>query len=101
MKSKAYSKPKKATFLCVNDPFTSECSSKHCGGSCESSKKIQDADISKEDGNEVHKIAEPVLGQGEEYNGFSVLSCREFGSSPDKLRENLDGALRVFIRRIS
>ena len=35
------------------------------------------------------------MGEEEEYNGFYVLFCKEFGSSPDKLRENLDAALRV------
>ena len=42
---------------------------------------------------EEHETAEPHLGEEEEYNGFYVLSCKEFGSSPDKLREKLHGAL--------
>ena len=44
-------------------------------------------------GDEEHENAAPDLGQEEEYNGFYVLSCKEFGSSPDKLREDLDAAV--------
>ena len=45
--------------------------------------------------NEDEEVAEPILGQDEEYNGFYILSCKEFGTSPDKLRENLENALHT------
>lgn len=92
-KSKAVPKPKKATFLRVEDPFSKRCTSSICGGGCEGKEKEQNASGQNGKGDEEHENAQLDLSQEEEYNGFDVLRCKDFGASPDKLRENLDAAL--------
>ena len=43
-------------------------------------------------GAEEHVIPEDIPVE-EEYNGVYLLRCKEFGESPDKLRDNLENAL--------
>ena len=85
-KPKAASQQKKATFLCVEDPFSKRCTSTTCGGGCEEKHKDQNKGGLVGNEHEELENAEPDLGEEEEYNGFYVLNCKVVGSSPDKLR---------------
>ena len=92
-KIESSSQTKTNTFLRVEDPFSKSCSSFICGGNCEGKEKEQNADVRNGKGEGEHENAELDLGQEEEYNGFYVLRCKDFGTSPDTLREHLDAAL--------
>lgn len=95
-KSKAVPKPNKATFLCVENPFTMKCTSTKCDGDCEETIRKENAlENTQPISNEDEEIAEPILEQYEEYNGFYILNCKEFGTSPGKFREKLDDALHT------
>ena len=92
-KSKLVPKPTKVSFLCVEDPFSKRCRLTTCGDGCvEKGKKHEAAGLDGKRDAE-HQNAEPDVGQAEEYNGFYVLRHKDFGTSPDKLRETLDAAL--------
>lgn len=93
LKSHAKAKPKKTTFLRVENPFAKPCEEASCNGRCEPVRKMENSDSKDIKGNESSENAQPDLGEEEEYNGFYILRCKNLGTSQDELRQNLEIAL--------